>query len=228
MGSEQEHMDRVFRERAGIAERYALDNPGNRFNYERLRSGVARYLQNAFADLSDVKALDLGSGELFWIEELIALGLARDNCVGGDLLSWRLKEGKRLGREVAATALSADQLPFADETFDLVTQFTMMTSVLDSAVRRRIALEAVRVIRPGGYILWYDFRYRNPANKDTRAIGRSELKSLFTPLPIDGRTMTLLPPLARRLKGPFSLLLRPLDALPILRSHYLVLIGPKG
>ena len=107
-------------------------------------------------------------------------------------------------------------------------QFTMMTSILEPALRKQIASEMIRVAKPGGYILWYDFRYNNPANRYTRAIGKRELRELFGELSIDLHTSTLVPQLARKL-GPISaLLLKFLNRLPILRTHIVALIGPKG
>jgi SAM-dependent methyltransferase len=54
----------------------------------------------------------------------------------------------------------AAQLPYADESFDLVMQFMCLSSVLDSLMREQIADEMWRVLRPGGSILFYDLRPR--------------------------------------------------------------------
>jgi ubiquinone/menaquinone biosynthesis C-methylase UbiE len=226
--NEREKMERVYRERQSLMPRYALDNPGNKFNYEHLQSAIARRLTCLFPALDTIRCLDLGSGILFWPEELIRIGVRRERCLGSDLLLSRLKEGHAAGRNVLATACSAAELPFPDCSMDLITQFTMMTSVTSQSLRKAIAAEMLRVLAPGGYILWYDFRYNNPSNKYTLAIGKSEIKALFDCLHVDFESITLLPPLARKLKGPLSPLLKYLDYFPILRSHYLVMIGPKG
>ncbi len=228
MSDDRESMDRVYRERKKLADRYSLDNAGNRFNFEQLRGRIKNHLKSLYGDISTVKMLDLGSGELFWIREFIELGIKRQNCIGSDILLWRLKKGRESGQGVESVAASAAQLPFPSESFDLVTQMTMMTSVLDTGVRKEIALEMKRVLKPGGYILWYDFRFNNPGNPYTRAIGRREIERLFYGWELTCEKVTLLPQLARKLGVVLPGLLNFFSLFPILRTHYMALIGPKG
>ena len=42
------------------------------------------------------------------------------------------------------------QLPLPDGSFDLVTQFTVFSSILDARVQAAVASEMLRVTRPGG------------------------------------------------------------------------------
>ncbi len=228
MDDEKQRLDQVFRGREDVAGKYRLDNPGNRFNFEILRAGITGRFHDLRFNRTEMKILDLGAGEMIWGDQLVAMGFDKDNYIGADLLLWRLQKGRRSGRAYQAVAASATELPFPASTFELISQFTMMTSVLDGTVKQRIAAEMMRVLKPGGFILWYDFRYSNPSNPNARGIGRRELKSLFPDLPISVETTTLLPPLARKLKGPLSPLLKFLYRLPILRSHYLAVMGPKG
>lgn len=228
MDDDKGRIDSVFRERNRLTERYSLANPGNLFNFEHLLERIKIRLESLYEDLGGVRMLDLGSGELFWTEKIVELGLSRNNSIASDLLHWRLAAGRKKGRSVDAVTSSAAALPFNSSSFDLVSQLTMMTSVLDHSTRGNIATEIKRVLKPGGYILWYDFRYNNPFNKNTRAIGLPEIRTLFKGMTVDCETVTLLPQLARKLGGKSSLLLNSFYALPILRTHYLALIGPKG
>ncbi len=221
-------MDDVYRERAGLSRRYSLENRGNRFNFEWLHDTIAERLRSIFGELADLRLLDLGAGELFWTEKLIQMGLTPDNCIASDLLWWRLADGREQGRMIDAVTLSAAALPFGNDRFDLVSQLTMMTSVLDSNVRQMIAYEMKRVLKPGGYILWYDFRYDNPGNRNTRAIGLREMRHLFEGMDIRSETITLVPQLARKIGPALYPLLKFAAGLPILRTHYLAFIGPKG
>jgi hypothetical protein len=92
--------------------------------------------------------------------------------------------------------------------------------VLDDAMARRLAAEACRVLRAGGAVLWYDFRFNNPRNSHVRGMKRAAVQKLFPGFRLELRTVTLAPPLARRL-GPFTGLLYPaLSCLPFLRTHY--------
>ena len=61
----------------------------------------------------------------------------------------------------------------------------------------------MRVVRPGGLILWYDYHVNNPFNPDVRAVTARELSALFQDCDIERRRVTLAPPLAR-LVGPRS------------------------
>jgi ubiquinone/menaquinone biosynthesis C-methylase UbiE len=226
--SEKERIERVFRERDRLTARYSLSNPGNRFNFEQLRDLVQVGLEARYDSLSSIRMLDLGSGDLYWPEQFVAMGVRRESCFASDLLVNRLIQGRAQGRQINVLVASGERLPFADATFDLVSQFTMMTSVLDNAIRKTIASEMIRILRPGGYILWYDFRYGNPANKNTRAIGKNEIKALFQNHVTDFQSLTLVPPLARKIGSTFYPLLKFFAGLPILRAHYLAWIGPKG
>lgn len=49
---------------------------------------------------------------------------------------------------------NAENLPYEDESFDIVMQFTVFTSILDSEMKQNIAREMLRVIKPDGIILW--------------------------------------------------------------------------
>jgi hypothetical protein len=82
----------------------------------------------------------------------------------------------------------------------------------------------LRVLKPRGLVLWYDFHVGSPRNRDVRAVGRSEIAGLFPGCSMSLQRVTLAPPIAR-LAAPRSwLLCRLLDAIPLLRTHYLGVI----
>lgn len=84
------------------------------------------------------------------------------------------------------------------------------------------------MLRPGGAVLWYDFFIKNPRNPHTRPIRKATLQSYFPEFDIELKTLTLFPPLARRL-GPLTPMLYPaLASLPFLRGHYLGLLSAPG
>ena len=41
-------------------------------------------------------------------------------------------------------------------------------------MKQKVAAEMLRVVKPQGLILWYDFRYNNPRNSNVRGIGAAE------------------------------------------------------
>jgi len=60
--------------------------------------------------------------------------------------------------------------------------------------------EAARVVAPGGLVLCYEPRFANPFNRSTRPIAGRDLEASLG-APLASRSLTGLPPLARRL-GP--------------------------
>ena len=106
----------------------------------------------------------------------------------------------------------------------MVLQFTVFTSILDSAVRRQVAGEMMRVVRPAGAILWYDFCVGNPRNPDVRAVTVSEVRELFPGWSVNLRRVTLAPPLTRLLAPVLPGLCGLLNLVPLLRTHRLGVI----
>lgn len=77
-----------------------------------------------------------------------------------------------------------------------------------------------RVLRPDGRMVIYDLRYSSPANRAVRPISEADLRRWFAGWPLETRTISLLPPLARRFiaAGPRRYAL---SAVPVLRSDLL-------
>jgi hypothetical protein len=82
----------------------------------------------------------------------------------------------------------------------------------------------VRVLKPGGVVLWYDFRFNNPRNLEVRGIEAAEIRSLFPECSVDLKKVTLAPPLARRVVPISWTSAELLEKLPFLRTHYLGVI----
>jgi len=116
-------------------------------------------------------------------------------------------------------------IPARKQAFDLILQYTAFSSILDEKLKQNMAAEMLRVLKPAGSILWYDF-WLNPTNKQTFGIKPAEIRRLFPSCKIQLKRVTLAPPIARRLL-PFSWgLAHALESLKLLNSHYLALIQP--
>jgi len=87
-----------------------------------------------------------------------------------------------------------------------------------------VLTEVRRVLMPGGTVLWYDFRYNNPWNPHVRGMTKRHIRQFFPGFEMHLRTITLLPPLARRLGRLTPVLYPLLAAIPPLRTHYLGLL----
>ena len=183
---------------------------------------LSRY---GFADLQSKTILDVGCGTGHWLRDFIKWGARPENVIGIDLLSDRVIRARRLcPPAVHIQCASAAELPFANGTFDLVLQSTVFTSILDFDLKRRVATEMMRVVKPEGFILWYDYHVNNPWNDDVRGLKRKEMNRLFLSCRIELWRITLAPPLARWIAPRCWLLACLLEKIPLLCTHYLGVI----
>jgi ubiquinone/menaquinone biosynthesis C-methylase UbiE len=148
----------------------------------------------------------------------------RKTFFGVDLLTDRIRRAKENFPKMNFQEANAEALPFADGFFDLVTVFTVFTSILDPQMARNLTREFNRVLRSGGAVVWYDFRMNNPLNPHVRGISRKGIRNLFPEFNVHAVSITVLPPLARRCGALTDLLYPYLASLPFLRSHYLGLL----
>src|SRR5436305_3307477 len=119
---------------------------------------VERALLKAFADagvqLESARVLDVGCGSGYFLQRLREYG--GGECHGVDLMENRIAEGRQRYPTLHFHLGSATALPFEDGAFDLVTQFTCLSSIMDADVRLAAAHEMTRVAR--GWVLSFDMR----------------------------------------------------------------------
>lgn len=210
----------------GLIDRYSLFYPGELYMLQRREEETLRLLRRqGLADLRDRRILEIGCGRGTRLLDWIRWGARADALFGVDLMEAFVGEARdNLPRGHFGVA-SGNRLPFRDGEFDIVVQSTVFSSILDSALRRAVAEEMVRVTSRQGAILWYDFRYPSPGNADVRPVTAAEIAALFPGRTIARRSLTLLPPLARRLAPVSVFACRALEKLlPPLRSHLLAVI----
>ena len=67
---------------------------------------------------------------------------------------------------------------------------------------------------------WYDFTFDNPKNANVKGVGKREVSELFSPWKCRFRTVSLAPPIARRIVPVSWFLAEALETFfPFLRSH---------
>ena len=121
--------------------------------------------------------------------------------------------------------MPAHDLAYEDQSFDLLHQSMLLSSVPNQVLRDKIADTMWRLLRPGGYIVSYDF-WVNPFNPDTVGIRRNELRRLFPRARLLAeRTITLAPPICRVLSRLGSWPVLGLEKLRFLNTHYLVVLS---
>ncbi len=231
--SERSHPDELARIRAEYERRgreipddfYATDRPANLFLRQGQERALVRLLnRHGLVPLRGRRLLDVGAGTGQWLSLFESHGMARADLAGIDLDPGRVAECRARLPGLDARVGDAAAMPWPDASFDLVSQFTVFTSVLDGDLKRRIAAEMVRVLRPGGRVIWYDFAVDNPKNRSVRGVGRRELAALFPGCAIAAERATLAPPLARRLvprSWPVAALL---EELRVFNTHWMALI----
>lgn len=174
--------------------------------------------------LAAMTVIDLGCGRGEGMQTLIELGAEPAGLVGVDVLADRLGVASR--RHPRCPCIHADgrALPVLASTVDVVALWTVFSSTGSREVRAGLADEIDRVLRPGGLVLWYDVRSPNPRNPHVRPI---RLRAVRADLPgylVTDRSITLLPPLARRLGRLAPALYPVLAALPFLRTHVVAVL----
>jgi ubiquinone/menaquinone biosynthesis C-methylase UbiE len=219
----------AYARRAGQG-RYSWFDAAHLYAMQEVERGVLRLIRaHGFSSLERARVLEIGCGTAVWLREFVKWGAAPGRLAGVDLLDDRVKQA----RDVSPTGVqlvcgSAASLQFEDASFDIVFQSLVFTSILDVEVRARVAAEMLRVVRPDGVILWYDYHVDNPSNPDVRAVTGRELQALFPRCAIRRRRVTLAPPLARLVAPRSRALYAAMSTVPLLKTHYLAAICPTA
>jgi SAM-dependent methyltransferase len=104
-------------------------------------------------------ALDVGCGTGALAERLAEAGY---QMAGVDPSGGMLEVLRERCPAVEAVQASGTELPFADDSFELVLTIATMHHIATPGAIRRTLAEMVRVSRPGGRILVWDHNPRNP------------------------------------------------------------------
>jgi SAM-dependent methyltransferase len=190
-------------------------------------------------DPADLRVLEVGCGSGYFLSRFLEYG-AR-HASGIDLLESRVALARKRDPRLEVLAGDAAELPWDDASFDLVTQFTCLSSVLSPSLRQRIAAEMWRVLRPGGALLSYDMRVApwplrtirrvalslrergdSIATTPTAPVESTELRSLFPEARFEFLSVTLGTDIAASAKRSPGLV-RLFGAMPFLRTHLLAI-----
>jgi ubiquinone/menaquinone biosynthesis C-methylase UbiE len=224
--TEAERVKRVYRARGdhNNLSRYsraalmALQERERYFLEELARRGM---------DPANLDCLDVGCGAGGQLARLVGYGADPGRLHGIDMGDEALAAARARLPLSDLVAGDASEMPFVTDSMDVVMQQTVLSSILDHDVRRLTAAEMVRVCRPTGLIVSYDF-ILNPTNPDTRGVPAAELRKLFVGCEIRVRRVTLAPPIARRVAPRSRHLAAALGTLPILRTHLIAFITPPA
>jgi SAM-dependent methyltransferase len=207
---------------------YSYFNQGHLYIIHQREKGLIDSLkQLRLTDLSDRKILDIGCGSGGVLREFVKYGANPKNLYGIDLLEERIEKARELNPSIDFRCGDASNLPYEDHFFDIVMQFTVFTSILDSGMKEGIASEMLRLLKADGTIIWYDYYVNNPWNADVKGVKKKEIQELFPNCALSLKRVTLAPPIVRALVPVSTLLCLMLEKIPFLRTHYLGMIRRK-
>ena len=195
---------------------------------ERSRALIAWINECGISPVEQRRVLEIGCCSGVNLLQFLQLGFAPQNLVGNELLEVRLRLARsRLPSTIALYGGDAAELSLEAGSFDVVFQSTVFTSILDPGFKRRLATKMWSLTRPGGGVLWYDFMFDNPRNRDVKGVRRAEIDALFPSRVAWARRITLAPPIARLVTSVHPSLYSLFNLVPWLRTHCLCWI-PKS
>jgi ubiquinone/menaquinone biosynthesis C-methylase UbiE len=216
---------RAYSESEATQTKWSIDNRGNHAIQRERRNAIGQMLgAQGLLPLTGRSILEVGCGTGAVLMSLQEFGSLPQDLHGIDLLVDRIEIARQSYPNIDFQTANAEYLRFPDHSFDLILMFTVISSILDPRMAVNVAGELRRVLKPGGAVLWYDFRYDNPRNLHVRGITKADIKRLFPNFELRLRTITLVPQLARRLGLATRPLYPLLERIPLLRTHYLGLL----
>lgn len=187
---------------------------------EKERALIKLFKTMGLTPLNNKRLLEVGCGSGTNLHLLLRLGFSPENLVGNDLLEERIAAAKKkLPAGIKLIAGDAVKLDLPAHSFDIVSQSTVFSSILDDKFQQELANKMWSWVKPGGGILWYDFTYNNPANPDVRGVTERRIKELFPQGLLHGWRVTLAPPISRRVTKIHPFLYQVFNMLPLLRTH---------
>jgi len=106
--------------------------------------------------LNHARVLDIGCGWAHTLGMLIDAGADPANLSGVDLIPGYIREAKKKYNSMDLRCCNAAELPFENNSFDIVMQYYVFSSILDESAQEAVAREMIRVVKPGGIIIWED------------------------------------------------------------------------
>ena len=215
---------------------YEPSSPANLWRLQqRARWAMALLGEEGLLPLAPRHILEIGCGDALWLAEMGVLGATPANMAGIDLREGRVEQARKrfggggLGDPPNGPDLrvgDASRLPWPDGKFDIVLQSTVFSSILSDEVQAIVAREIVRVLAPGGVLLWYDLRVSNPRNVNVRGISAGRIRALFPACVIRKRLVGLAPPVARWLVPRWWLAASLLESVRVLNTFYIATVRP--
>lgn len=210
--------------------RYNPLNPSVYMSKQEKERALIRVLKKInTTSLEEATLLEIGCGSGLNLLQFMRLGFSPENLFANELLKDRMDVADHnLPRSIQRLPGDATTLDIKDQSYDIVFQSTVFSSILNDNFQDKLASEMWRWIRPGGGVLWYDFVYNNPNNVDVKGVDVRRIQSLFPDGVITMARITLAPPISRRVCAIHPSLYTIFNMFPFLRTHVLCWIKKKN
>ena len=193
--------------------------------YFRLEEYDRLFTTLEITPIGDRRILDAGCGNGRWLDICCKRwGALQLNCVGNDKrdsvwIDWHRSHTKT---EITFIHKPTEELSLAPQSFNIIHQSMMLSSVVNRKLRERTAQMLWRLLAPGGLFISYDL-WLDPLNPQTVGITKAELLRLFPKSrSLYERSLTLAPPISRSLSQISDSLPSALEQLQFLNTHRLV------
>ncbi len=116
------------------------------------------FLESRFGfNLTQAKILDVGSSYGYGLIPFLFENVPAANLHGIDLFPERIKEGLYKFPALNLRSGDATEMPYPGADFDIVLEQFCFCHIMNDEIRRKIAGEMMRVLRPGGFIIVHDW-----------------------------------------------------------------------
>jgi SAM-dependent methyltransferase len=226
--SEVEEILKRYKKRDKFVRRYNILNPWTYKGEQEKEISLIKWIKTcSILPLENKKLLEIGCGTGANLLQLIRLGFDPENLFGNELIEDRYNIARsRLPEKLKLYYGNALDVNFEGK-FDIVFQSMVFSSILDEKFKSSLAERMWRMVNNGGGILWYDFIYNNPSNRDVKGIPFKKVKEYFPEGQIRKWKITLAPPVSRLVTNLHPSLYSVFNNFPFLRTHILCWIHKK-
>ena len=132
--------------------------------HEHNHSILINALNSLGINLTSMRILDVGCGLGYWLRYLVELGASPGYLIGVDLSIERIIKAKLKNSSINLIHGSGSALPFKPDSFDMVMQVLVFSSIHEKSIWNKFANEMVRSVKQGGYIFWLDLIRTSSSN----------------------------------------------------------------
>ena len=203
----------------GQTEFWSLSNPVVVHLMQERERAVLRGLTRMGIQLSQAYVLDVGCGNGNEFASLLRWGAKKEHLHGVELSPHRAKAAAQLGL-AEVVLVDGEKLPYKNYSFDIVVQNVVFSSIIDDSVRKSLAEEMFRVLKPGGFLVWYDSTNSRSRDVHFKDVPQNIVEHLFPQMTWNWQKLTTHLGLLRRINYFFGESgMRAFDLLNIFKTH---------